>query len=74
MRVDLDDGQEGNQFSDVDGQLSFLGLWGRRYIADFPTRAIESRRLSWWDARRSEGFLSTLLKVLDLSANWLNGC
>ena len=35
IRLNFDDGQEGNQFSEINGQLSFLGLWGWRRFADF---------------------------------------
>ena len=36
MRTELnfDDGQEGNQFPELDGQLSILGLWHWRCVAD----------------------------------------
>jgi hypothetical protein len=52
-RVNFPDGQKGNQFSEIDRQLSLLGLWRWWGIA---TR--------YFGALHVAGFLTSVLKIL----------
>jgi hypothetical protein len=42
IRLDFDHGQEGNQFSEIDSELSFLSLWRGRCVAN---RSVGTLRL-----------------------------